>query len=122
MNMQIVDGQEDEKDHDDGEYDGDLSEGDEDSVDVKSEVKEVLVNAVKWYRSVLSPIMPPNCRFVPSCSNYSIEALQTFGSVKGLILTAWRILRCNPLGGAGYDPPMWPPPGFRAGTNTKNWF
>eukprot|EP01035_Chromulina_nebulosa_P016971 gene16971-22467_t len=66
--------------------------------------------------------MPPNCRFLPTCSSYGIEAIDKFGPLKGFILTAWRILRCNPTGGSGYDPPVWPPPNYFAGSNTRNPF
>eukprot|EP00871_Galdieria_phlegrea_P001580 jgi/Galph1/2422/GphlegSOOS_G1107.1 len=58
----------------------------------------------------ISPLLPPSCRFIPTCSEYAIQAFQVYGLQKGLILTCWRILRCNPLGGYGYDPPQWPPP------------
>jgi putative membrane protein insertion efficiency factor len=68
-----------------------------------------LINSIKWYKSTLSPIMPKNCRFLPTCSSYGIEAIEKYGSTKGLILTAWRIIRCNPTGGYGYDPVIWPP-------------
>ena len=84
-------------------------------------LKDLMVSWIKWYRNTLSPIMPPNCRFLPSCSNYAIDAIETYGAVKGGVLTAWRILRCNPFGGAGYDPPIWPPPGFFAGSNKQRW-
>ena len=84
-------------------------------------LKELMISWIKWYRNTLSPIMPPNCRFFPSCSNYAIQAIETHGAIKGGVLTAWRILRCNPFGGAGYDPPIWPPPGFFAGSNKQRW-
>lgn len=47
-----------------------------------------------------------------------MEAIETFGPSKGAVLTAWRILRCNPLGGRGYDPPVWPPPPWNAGSTS----
>ena len=64
---------------------------------------------IDFYRNELSPFMPKSCRYVPSCSNYAFEAYSKYGVGKGFVLTAWRILRCNPLGGSGYDPPRWPP-------------
>lgn len=91
------------------------------SRDMQDDLKDLMISWIKWYRSTLSPIMPPNCRFFPSCSVYAIDSIEKFGSIKGGVLTGWRILRCNPFGGAGYDPPQWPPPGFRAGTNTQRW-
>ncbi|XP_027906455.1 putative membrane protein insertion efficiency factor isoform X2 [Vigna unguiculata] len=55
----------------------------------------------------ISPILPKSCRYVPTCSEYSMEAYKRYGVVKGTVLTAWRLCRCNPLGGHGYDPPRW---------------
>lgn len=72
-------------------------------------LKDLMLGSIRWYREYLSPIMPPNCRFQPSCSVYAIDAITKFGPIRGGILTAWRILRCNPIGGSGYDPPQWPP-------------
>lgn len=65
-----------------------------------------------FYRAVLSPMMPSSCRYLPTCSNYSIDAYKTYGVWKGSVLTAWRLMRCNPWGGRGYDPPSWPPKGI----------
>ena len=63
-----------------------------------------------FYRKVLSPMMPSTCRFIPSCSNYSIQSYKSFGFAKGTVLTAWRLLRCNPLNpSSGLDLPRWPP-------------
>jgi putative membrane protein insertion efficiency factor len=75
-------------------------------------VKSSLLYLIGVYRSYISPILPPNCRFVPSCSIYAIEAINQFGVIKGCILTVWRLFRCNPIGGSGYDPPQWPPPPY----------
>ena len=79
----------------------------------KSEGDDVLVkislSLIDFYRNELSPFMPKSCRFIPSCSNYAFEAYTKYGAWKGFILTAWRIARCNPFGGRGYDPPRWPP-------------
>ena len=54
--------------------------------------------------SSISPLKPPSCRFTPTYSAYAIEALRKHGPIKGLLLAIWRILRCNPWGGSGYDP------------------
>lgn len=70
------------------------------------------VGAVSIYKGFISPILPNVCRFLPSCSTYSIEAFTEFGFGKGLTLMIWRILRCNPFGGSGYDPVTWPPVGL----------
>ncbi len=63
-----------------------------------------LVLVVKIYQWVLSPVLANSCRYEPSCSNFMIEALKTCGPVVGLYHGIRRILRCNPYGGAGYDP------------------
>ena len=59
---------------------------------------------IKLYQLIISPWLSSSCRFIPSCSQYGIEAFKRFGPVRGLILTTWRILRCNPWGKGGYDP------------------
>ena len=59
---------------------------------------------VKLYRKFISPIKPPCCRFTPTCSAYALEAFTKRGFFVGLILTVWRILRCNPFSKGGYDP------------------
>lgn len=59
---------------------------------------------VKIYQWVLSPVLPNSCRYEPTCSNFMIEALRTCGPFVGLYHGILRILRCNPYGGAGYDP------------------
>lgn len=59
---------------------------------------------IRFYQICISPLKPASCRFTPTCSQYGLEAFRKHGPVKGLILTVWRILRCNPWGGSGYDP------------------
>ena len=66
--------------------------------------QKALCGLIRLYQKVISPGLGRNCRFSPSCSQYGIEAIRTHGCVKGLLLTAWRIARCNPLGRWGYDP------------------
>ncbi|KAK6943652.1 putative membrane protein insertion efficiency factor [Dillenia turbinata] len=55
----------------------------------------------------ISPLLPKSCRYVPTCSEYSMQAFEKHGIVRGTGLTAWRLCRCNPLGGSGFDPPRW---------------
>ena len=60
---------------------------------------------VKFYRACISPLLPPSCRFTPTCSQYALEALRVHGALKGTWLTIWRLLRCNPFNRhVGYDP------------------
>ena len=64
----------------------------------------LLILPIRFYQKFLSPLKPPTCRFTPTCSNYAIQAIRKHGPFKGLALAVWRILRCNPWGGSGYDP------------------
>jgi putative membrane protein insertion efficiency factor len=59
---------------------------------------------IKLYQWIISPWLGSKCRYTPTCSHYGIEALKKYGPVKGLWLTAKRIVRCHPWGGHGYDP------------------
>lgn len=63
-----------------------------------------LRGAVRAYQLIVSPLLPPSCRFLPSCSDYAIEALQQHGALHGGGLALWRLARCHPWGGSGYDP------------------
>lgn len=65
---------------------------------------KVLVGIIRLYQRWLSPWLGQNCRFYPSCSQYAIDALRAHGVVYGLLLGAWRILRCNPFCRGGHDP------------------
>jgi len=67
-------------------------------------VTQMLIGLVHVYRLVLSPILGVNCRFQPSCSAYTLEALQRHGAIRGGWLALCRILKCHPWGGSGYDP------------------
>jgi putative membrane protein insertion efficiency factor len=70
--------------------------------------RRALIGLVVFYQQAISPYLGPGkCRFTPTCSNYAIQAFRDFGAVRGLILSVWRVLRCNPFGGHGYDPPRW---------------
>lgn len=67
-------------------------------------MKTILTVLIKFYRKVISPILPNSCRFTPSCSEYALEAIGRFGAIKGSLLSIYRILRCNPFCRGGYDP------------------
>ena len=64
----------------------------------------VLTLPILFYRSCISPLTPPSCRFTPTCSQYALEALRRHGAIKGSWLAIKRLLRCHPWGGSGYDP------------------
>ena len=67
-------------------------------------MKHVMIWLVRLYQKYISPLKRPCCRFTPTCSSYAIEAFQKRGFFIGMILTVWRILRCNPFSKGGYDP------------------
>ena len=66
--------------------------------------RDALCVPIRLYKRWISPGLGHNCRFTPTCSEYSIQAIQVHGCLKGLLLAAWRIARCNPFGRWGYDP------------------
>lgn len=66
-------------------------------------MKILLILPIRFYQKFISPLLPRCCRYTPSCSAYAVSAIERFG-IRGLILAAWRILRCNPFGGCGDDP------------------
>ncbi|MCH5312055.1 MAG: membrane protein insertion efficiency factor YidD [Prevotella sp.] len=67
-------------------------------------VVRLLCLPILFYQRCISPLFPPSCRFTPSCSEYARQALMKHGPFKGMALAIWRLLRCNPWGGHGYDP------------------
>lgn len=70
-----------------------------------SPISCVISLPIKFYRKFISPLKgSPSCRFTPTCSQYALDALTEWGPIVGIGLAIWRILRCNPFGGCGYDP------------------
>jgi putative membrane protein insertion efficiency factor len=67
-------------------------------------MKVLLLGLIHSYRILISPLFPPSCRFQPTCSQYGLEAIARYGSIKGGWLTAKRIARCHPWSEGGYDP------------------
>ncbi len=63
-----------------------------------------VLGLVRFYRLVLSPLIPPRCRYSPTCSEYALEAVQLHGGLRGLWLAIRRVMRCHPFGGHGFDP------------------
>ncbi|MBK8473083.1 MAG: membrane protein insertion efficiency factor YidD [Sphingobacteriales bacterium] len=59
---------------------------------------------IRFYQAAISPLLGPACRYTPTCSQYAIEALQKYGTFKGIYLAVRRIASCHPWGGSGYDP------------------
>ena len=71
---------------------------------LRSVPKRALLWLIRFYRSALSPMHQPCCRFIPTCSQYALEAIEKYGALKGGYLALRRILRCHPLHKGGYDP------------------
>jgi putative membrane protein insertion efficiency factor len=67
-------------------------------------MKTAVLGVIKLYQRFLSPLLPPSCRFVPSCSQYTYEAIEKYGLLKGSWLGIKRVSRCHPLNAGGYDP------------------
>jgi len=71
-------------------------------------VARVLLAIIRFYRTAISPALPPSCRYTPSCSAYAVEAIETYGAGRGSWLALRRLLRCHPFHAGGHDPV--PPP------------
>lgn len=67
-------------------------------------MKAVFIWLIRFYRAEISPRTRPSCKYIPTCSEYGLEAVERFGALKGGMLTLWRLLRCNPWSRGGYDP------------------
>ena len=66
--------------------------------------RRIVLAPVHVYRRAISPGLPRRCKYEPSCSTYAVEAVKRYGILRGLVLAAWRLLRCNPWSHGGYDP------------------
>lgn len=73
-------------------------------IPMRQKVNYVVVYFIKGYQFLLSPILPERCRFFPSCSSYTLIAVERYGGMRGLFLGLRRLLRCHPLNDGGYDP------------------
>ena len=71
---------------------------------LKKVLISIFVFPIRVYQYVISPLFPANCRFSPTCSQYTIEAIKTWGIIKGISLGSKRIAKCHPKGPSGYDP------------------
>lgn len=67
-------------------------------------LKKIFIAPIKFYKKFISPLLGNHCRYLPTCSEYMMQAIEIHGVVKGSILGIWRILRCNPWAKGGYDP------------------
>jgi putative membrane protein insertion efficiency factor len=69
-----------------------------------SALRKVLVLPIRVYQRLFSPVVGARCKYYPSCSEYAAQAIERFGILRGLVLAAWRLLRCNPWSHGGLDP------------------
>ncbi len=63
-----------------------------------------VIGLIRFYQRVISPLFPPSCRYTPSCSQYTLEAVTKYGAARGLFMGGRRLLRCHPFHPGGYDP------------------
>ena len=67
-------------------------------------MKSLALGLLRLYKRWISPAFPPSCRYVPTCSEYAMEAVERYGAWRGGVMAAWRVLRCHPLAKGGLDP------------------
>ncbi len=67
-------------------------------------MKRLLLSALRFYKAQVSPVLPPACRYSPTCSEYAIEAVERYGPGRGSVMAIRRVLACNPFARGGYDP------------------
>jgi putative membrane protein insertion efficiency factor len=69
-----------------------------------SPLRAIAVAPIRVYQRTISPALPSRCRYYPSCSEYAVQSIRSYGILRGLVLAAWRLLRCNPWSHGGLDP------------------
>ena len=69
-----------------------------------SPLRALAVAPIRIYQRAISPALPRRCKYYPSCSEYAVQAVRSYGILRGLVLAAWRLLRCNPWSHGGVDP------------------
>ena len=67
-------------------------------------MKKMITGALKWYKKFITPYVARSCRFYPTCSEYAVDAIENHGVIRGVMMSLWRVLRCNPFSRGGYDP------------------
>lgn len=67
-------------------------------------MKSVALALLRYYKRWISPAFPPSCRYVPTCSEYAMEAVERYGVFRGAAMASWRLLRCHPISKGGFDP------------------
>jgi putative membrane protein insertion efficiency factor len=71
---------------------------------VNNIAQRVVLGLLRAYRWAVSPLLPPACRYVPTCSEYAMEAVERYGAIRGSAMAVWRVLRCHPFTQGGLDP------------------
>jgi len=66
--------------------------------------RRIVIAPIRLYQTVISPALPRRCKYEPTCSLYAVQAIGRYGILRGLVLAAWRLLRCNPFSHGGFDP------------------
>ena len=69
-----------------------------------SVASRIVLGPVRAYQRVISPALPPRCKYHPTCSAYAVQAVESYGILRGVVLAVWRVLRCNPFSHGGHDP------------------
>ena len=69
-----------------------------------SRASRIVLAPVRGYQRFISPVLPRRCKYHPSCSAYAVQAVESFGILRGVVLAVWRVLRCNPFSHGGHDP------------------
>ena len=67
-------------------------------------IAKLMIKMIRWYQSRISPALGASCKYLPTCSQYAVEAIEIHGALRGGFQALWRILRCNPFSRGGYDP------------------
>jgi putative membrane protein insertion efficiency factor len=67
-------------------------------------MRSLLVAPIRLYQRFVSPLLPQRCKYYPTCSQYAVEAIRVHGPLRGLLMSVWRLLRCNPFSNGGLDP------------------
>lgn len=67
-------------------------------------MKFLLIQSLRFYKTAISPFLPPACRFTPTCSQYAVEAIEKHGVLRGTLMATWRVCRCQPFARGGFDP------------------
>jgi putative membrane protein insertion efficiency factor len=69
-----------------------------------SAISSAFLAPIRLYQRLISPVLPARCKYHPTCSAYAVEAVRTYGVLRGTVLATWRLLRCNPFSNGGLDP------------------